>query len=58
MGMSSFVAAVVAGERTTSGSSEVSVGKARPGIATSLLQTLYGRAWSGSAWACDWLADM
>jgi len=37
MGMSSFVAAVVAGERTASGSSGVRVGKARPGIATTVV---------------------
>jgi len=36
MGMSSFVAAVVAGERMASGSSGVSVGKARPGMATTV----------------------
>jgi len=52
MGMSSFVAAVVAGERMVSGSSGMRVGKARPGIAT----TKYTGdvVWpSGSAGACD-----
>jgi len=47
MGMSSFVAAVVAGERMGSGSSGMRVGKARPGMATEV------DCRDGSAGACD-----